>query len=62
MLRCSSVTVVFPGGAEGPDASDEPLEVLKKQLQECTELLEEGRDGGVQRWRKARKQQILSSL
>ncbi|XP_056271842.1 Fanconi anemia group A protein isoform X2 [Pseudoliparis swirei] len=33
------------GGAEGPDASDEPLEVLKKQLQECTELLEEGRDG-----------------
>lgn len=44
--------VLFSGSALCLDINDDPLEVLKIQLQEFTELVVEGNDGGRQISRK----------
>ena len=38
---------VFSGSAVCVDTNDDPLEVLKVQLQEFTQLVVEGNDGGT---------------
>lgn len=53
-------SVVFSGSTERLKTNDDPLEVLKNQLQEFTTLLTEGSEGGRQTSRRGKKGRSIS--